>query len=53
MCVCVLCNFNTPSTHPHLISIEEEHCLCWNMLKRGTFVKQLKEKGHGRLLKTE
>ncbi len=51
MCACALLNLNTPRTHPHLSSIEEEHCLCWNMLKRGAIIQQLKEKTGGRPLK--
>lgn len=53
MCACVLLNPNTPRTHPHLISIEEELCLCWNMLKRGAIMQRRKEKTRGRPLKAE
>lgn len=52
MCSCVLLKQNTPRAHPRLISVEEEHCICWNTLKRGAIIQQLKEKT-GRPLKAE
>lgn len=40
---------NTPSPDQQ----EQQHCLCWNMLRKSDIIQQLKEKTYSRLLKAE